>query len=326
MDAAADLPICVIIAAWTAEATIARAVASALAQAQVREVVVIDDASPDATVAAARGADDASGRLRVIGSAINAGPAAARNRAIAETSAPLIAILDADDFFLPDRFAPMLAQSDWDAIADNVAFVDEGALDAFDPEQILPLTPSPSTIGLAAFIDGNIPRRGRSRGEIGFAKPVIRRDFLTRQGLSYDPTMRLGEDYALYARLIARGGRFVRIRSCGYVAVERPRSLSGQHATHDLEMLLRSNETFARDFGLPADARDALRRHSAQLADRLHLRRILDIRRARGRGRAIGAALAAPVRLPALISAVVRDKRARSSIAVSPKPLRYLFD
>jgi succinoglycan biosynthesis protein ExoU len=63
----------VVIAAWNAAPTIGRAIASALVQPEVAEVIVVDDASADETMAAALAADD--------------GPAAARNRAIAESEA-----------------------------------------------------------------------------------------------------------------------------------------------------------------------------------------------------------------------------------------------
>src|SRR5262245_43042967 len=77
--------VAIVIAAWRASATVGRAVASALAQRETAEVVVVDDASNDggATLAAARAADDGSGRLKVIELAANGGPSRARNVAIA---------------------------------------------------------------------------------------------------------------------------------------------------------------------------------------------------------------------------------------------------
>ncbi len=97
--------ICVVIPAFDAAATIARAVRSALAEREVSEVIVVDDASRDATAAAAARADDGSGRLRLIRFDANRGPAAARNAAIAASRAPFVAILDADDYLVAGRFA-----------------------------------------------------------------------------------------------------------------------------------------------------------------------------------------------------------------------------
>lgn len=59
----AENNVCVIIAAKNASDTIGLAVASALREPEVAEVVVIDDGSTDGTAAAARQADDGSGRL-----------------------------------------------------------------------------------------------------------------------------------------------------------------------------------------------------------------------------------------------------------------------
>ena len=93
--------VAIIIAAYNAEDTIARAIHSALAEAEVAEVIVIDDASTDNTVKRAQEAKDGSGRLHVLLQPNQAGPSAARNRAIRESTSPWISILDADDFLLP---------------------------------------------------------------------------------------------------------------------------------------------------------------------------------------------------------------------------------
>ena len=65
-----------------------------------------------------------SGRLRVLQPGGNRGPAFARNHAIAHSAAPLIAILDADDFFLRGRFDRLVDRDDWDFVADNIVFID----------------------------------------------------------------------------------------------------------------------------------------------------------------------------------------------------------
>ena len=56
----------VVITAHDAAATIGDAVRSALAEPETAEVIVVDDASRDATVAAAEAAGGNDGRLRVI--------------------------------------------------------------------------------------------------------------------------------------------------------------------------------------------------------------------------------------------------------------------
>ena len=119
-----DETVCVIIAAKNAEETIGRAVRSALSEPETAEVIVVDDGSDDRTMAEAASADDGTGRLEIVQFPVNKGPAAARNHAIEMSSAPLVSILDADDFFFPGRFRRLLAGRDWDFIADNIAFME----------------------------------------------------------------------------------------------------------------------------------------------------------------------------------------------------------
>src|SRR5262245_30863449 len=101
----------VIIAAWNAQHTIRRAVRSALMQEQVAQVIVVDDASRDGTQVSARLADDGSGRLTIIALPQNVGPARARNIALDHSYSPYVCILDADDYFLPNRIDRLFASS-----------------------------------------------------------------------------------------------------------------------------------------------------------------------------------------------------------------------
>lgn len=317
----------IIIPAWNAAPTIARAVRSALAQPEVGEVIVVDDCSTDVTVEHALACDDGSGRLEIVRQPRNQGPAAARNLAIARSRADFIALLDADDFLLPGRFAPLLAIDGWDMIADNIVFVRDVAVETFDPARIARFDAVPMGIDLATFIDGNVSQPGRPRAELGFAKPVMRRAFIEKHGLRYDEALRLGEDYALYARMLALGGVFLRIRRCGYVAVERADSLSGRHATADLAALLAFDRAFAQSATLLPEVRAALARHSRQLAIKLGHRSFLDTKRARGLSRALIEALQDVGTLPAIAAALLRDKLSPTPQvpATTIEEPRYLF-
>src|SRR5277367_6637039 len=63
------------------------------------EVIIVNDGSTDGGDEAVRRCKD--GRIRLIGQH-NQGPGAARNRGVAESSAPIIAMLDGDDAWEPD--------------------------------------------------------------------------------------------------------------------------------------------------------------------------------------------------------------------------------
>ena len=323
-----DEKVCVIIAAKNAAETIGRAVHSALAEPEVAEVVVVDDGSDDRTLAAASAADDGSGRLEVVRFESNRGPSAARNHAISISRAPLISILDADDFFFPGRFRHMLACKGWDFIADNIAFMEKADLS----EQPARFAPHPRRLDLKTFVLGNISRRGAPRGELGFLKPVMRRAFLDAHGLRYREEMRLGEDYEFYVRALIKGARYTVIESCGYGAVVRANSLSGQHRTRDLEALRDAERRILATGNVPPDAAAVMRRHCRQIGSRHALRRFLDRKREDGAGAALAYAVANPSAVPAIAGGILRDKLDAARRRVRPEKraaqgdgLRYLL-
>ena len=90
----------VIIPTYNCAAWIAQAIESVFAQTYTNlEVIVVDDGSTDDTRARLTPWD---GRIRYIVQA-NGGPAKARNRGIKEARGALIAFLDADDLWLPEK-------------------------------------------------------------------------------------------------------------------------------------------------------------------------------------------------------------------------------
>lgn len=111
-DAPDVADVSVIVPAYQAAGTIRRTLESVAAQiCKPREVVVVDDGSPDGTADAARAcAPDMAGiALRVFRTDDNLGAGAARNRAIAESTQPVLAFLDADDEWLPEKLASSMA-------------------------------------------------------------------------------------------------------------------------------------------------------------------------------------------------------------------------
>jgi len=119
----------------------------------------------------------------------------------------------------------------------------------------------PWQCNLETFVLGNIGKKGRLRKELGFLKPLLRRAFLDAHRLSYDDALRLGEDYALYARALAAGARFRVIQSCGYVAVVRRKSISGAHSRKDLERLRDFDLVLGALPGLSASERQSIESH-----------------------------------------------------------------
>ena len=105
----ADDLVSVIIPAYNAEAWIGSTLASALAQTyQNLEVIVVDDGSKDGTFAIVQTFASRDRRVRIVRQT-NQGLASARNAAIAAAIGSLIAPLDADDLWHPEKLAKQVA-------------------------------------------------------------------------------------------------------------------------------------------------------------------------------------------------------------------------
>ncbi len=107
MNTVPSFKVSVIIPVYNAEITVQRAVASALDQPEVGEVILVEDASPDASLALCRRwVAGNPGKIRLLqhpdGGNHGAGPS--RNLGIKAATLPFIAFLDADDYYLPGRF------------------------------------------------------------------------------------------------------------------------------------------------------------------------------------------------------------------------------
>lgn len=97
----------VIMPAFNAATTLQAAVDSVLAQSVSDfELVVCDDASTDGTQELLKSIDDI--RLKSIRNPENLGPGLSRDRAIEQASAPWVALIDADDIWLPERLERLL--------------------------------------------------------------------------------------------------------------------------------------------------------------------------------------------------------------------------
>lgn len=99
----------VVLPAYNREGSIRAAIDSVLCQSFGDfELIVVDDASTDATRAAAEAVADP--RLRVIAHAENRGASAARNTGIAAARAPWVAFQDSDDEWLPLKLQKQMAR------------------------------------------------------------------------------------------------------------------------------------------------------------------------------------------------------------------------
>jgi glycosyltransferase involved in cell wall biosynthesis len=141
--------VAVVIAAYDASATLDAALAGVAAQSvPPAEVVVVDDCSHDDT----RGVAErwrAILPLQIVALDRNRGPARARHEGVQVTTAPTIALLDADDHWLPDHLALCLHRQ---RHADRVAVGGRGLRWSATDE---------SRAGLRPPVPGSPPRDGQ---------------------------------------------------------------------------------------------------------------------------------------------------------------------
>lgn len=288
----------VIVAAWRAEATLERAVASALAQTSVStEVIVIDDASPDGTFALAESLSARDGRVRALRLAQNSGPSAARNLGLAEARSRWIAVLDADDSYAPDRLARMIALADArqaDAVFDDFQPVDaEGS--ATGATHLAPLGMTvPVRWDLESFLAGCQAEPGRP--SLGYLKPLLCRDFLRTHHIGYDDALRNGEDFHLIAALLAAGGALWIAPEAGYRYTVAHGSISNRLDAGHARALARADAAFLERNapGMTPEAVRLMRRRMRRLGDLGTAEMVLQSLRAGAPGRAAAALAGRP--------------------------------
>ena len=195
----------VVVPVYNSAPTLERALRSVLRQTlKSIEVLVLDDGSTDDGVAVATRLAGEDTRIRVIVASANAGKPAAMNRMIAEATGNWIAVLDADDAYHDDRLRILITAAEAakvDLIVDNIVYIDAGtdtvvrtAFDSTTPDRL---------VGLADFWLHSNPH---AEFDFGILKPVIRRDFLLKHGLTYYQTS-LSEDFYYLMNVFLSGGR-----------------------------------------------------------------------------------------------------------------------
>ena len=283
----------IIIAAFNAEAGIARAIKSALAQAGVTvEVIVADDKSSDHTAAIVR--TFAGDGVRLLRLPRNLGPGGARNAGLEAATGRWVAILDSDDVMRPDRLARMISLGtarDSQIVTDNLEVVQEGltAGEVMFPGATLAAVPE---ISLADFIDSNVIFE--STFNYGYMKPIFERAFVERQKLRYDETLRIGEDYTFLASALAKGGRCVVDPEPGYVYYIRKQSISRVLEPRHVASMLAADASFERTHALDPAARRAFVRRQRSLRQAASFLSLVQHLKDRAPVKAIGAALRDP--------------------------------
>jgi glycosyltransferase involved in cell wall biosynthesis len=203
------------------------------------EVIVVNDGSPD-TPALERALEPFRERIVYL-TQKNMGLAAARNTAIRAARGRYIALLDSDDAWLPEYLEQQVAVLEQDASVDavypdGIIFGDH----AQAGRTYMDVCPSDGPVTFEALIT--------QRCNV-LVSLLIRREALFEAGL-FDESLRSVEDFDLWARLLARGGRMTYHRQVLVRFRKRRGSLSSDPvwmAEHALIVLGKLDRTLSLD-------------------------------------------------------------------------------
>ena len=234
------------------------------------ELIVVDDASSDDSVAQVLRTAKGDPRVRLIRQRRNLGPGGARNRAIAAARGRWIAVFDSDDLMAPDRLERLVdaACACWaEIVVDNLILFDDAGDEPWRPFLTGAAYAHGRWLTLADYIDS--ARMYSNRPQLGYLKPLICARTLQRTGIRYREDLRIGEDYDLLLRLLAEGAR-MRLDPAPLYRYRRHAS-STSHALSraQIEAMLTADAAFEAAYpGQPEPVRRALaaRRRSLEAA------------------------------------------------------------
>ncbi|MFC3713300.1 glycosyltransferase family 2 protein [Sphingoaurantiacus capsulatus] len=258
-------PISVVMAAWNAAPTIARALDSIAAQTVApAEVIVVDDASTDATAAIAEAHPL---KPRIVRHAANRGGAAALQSGLEAAANDWVAFLDADDEWLPEKLAAqvdaLVAEPQASIVATGFTFIDREGQPALD-YGVTPFPHEGAEFWRNLLVDSAILQ----------SSALVRRDLALADG-GVDASMRTGYDQKLFVRLAGQGPVAYVHRSLVRYH-DAPGSLTKLPRAADILPVLAMHERHLALFAdrlTPAEQREIRRRRYAEAATGLVLAR-----------------------------------------------------
>jgi len=201
-----EFQLSVVLPVFNAERFVLKAVSSALIQDEVMEVVVIDDGSNDDSLAICLEVEKNERRVSVYQhhGGKNYGVSASRNLGIKKAKGKFIAFLDADDYYLPDRFKQDIEILQNDPSVDGVYnalgihVYDETERGLFRKD----LTTVKDSIPPDKLFEEMAPIG--SSGYFHCDTLTVRRQIFDKVGL-FDSTLEIGEDTHMWLKMAARG-------------------------------------------------------------------------------------------------------------------------
>jgi glycosyltransferase involved in cell wall biosynthesis len=192
----------VVVPVYNAEAYVEQAVRSALELPQVLEVLLVEDASTDGSLGVCRRLAESRVRLLCHPGGRNLGAAASRNLGIEHAAGAYVAFLDADDYYLPNRFERDLPMMEADRTIEGVYGAVRTQFDPgcrpLDEEKREATTVSepiePDELLRALALGG--------RGSFHTDGITVRREVFAKVG-GFDERLRQGQDRAMWLKMAA---------------------------------------------------------------------------------------------------------------------------
>jgi len=211
--------VAIIIAVLNGIKTIGKSIESAQCQTEKDiEIVVIDDGSTDGTADYVKGFAETDPRIKIIKLEKNGGAAAATNIAIEQATGEWIAILDADDWYEPERIDILLkaaAAYNADLVCDNLKIFDHARGEIIESTHHGPKN-HVMILNAATYFRRDNPL---IRHAIGYTQPMIKKKFLADHKIVYNPSHRIGYDFIFVAEILLCGGKAIIVPGAYYVYV-----------------------------------------------------------------------------------------------------------
>lgn len=222
----------VLLPCFDAERFVAAALDSLLDQTYGElEILAIDDASRDGTLAILEAHADRDERVRVLRNSHNLGLIATLNRGVAEARGELIARMDADDVSARRRIERQVEilrrRPDVDVVGTAIELVDAGSGEPLKPRPLRCLTPEGARF-TALFAT-----------PLAHVTIVARAPTMRAHPYGISPDSQHTEDYELFARMLADGARLCSIDEQLMTVRVDPRGVSLRHEEVQVENFVR---------------------------------------------------------------------------------------
>lgn len=217
----------VVMPVFNVERYLERAVRSALEQeGPPLELVIVDDASTDGTLALARRLAEADPRVRVIAGEVNRASGACRNEGARAARGEWVAVLDADDAYRPGRLKRLVElaeRENLDAVADLPLLYDltAGELGATQ----LPADGRFERLTARMLLESAVEPGAKLN--YGLLKPVYRQSLAAQGRWLYPEHARHGSDFLIYLDNLVDGIAYGLLHEAHYVFSTRIGEKSG---------------------------------------------------------------------------------------------------